>query len=92
MDGGTLSAPHRHEVTLPGYPVPSAHPVTILQSNHDSMGLQGEATGGYAGSVGRATAGDPTLSSLERDLTGRYLGEGTTVVGSQVVTVGRGAP
>lgn len=92
VDGGTLSAPHRHEVTLPGYPVPSAHPVTILQSNHDSMGLQGEATGGYAGSVGRATAGDPTLSSLERDLTGRYLGEGTTVVGSQVVTVGRGAP
>lgn len=92
VDGGTLSAPHRHEVTLPGYPVPSGHPVTILQSNHDSMGLQGEATGGYAGSVGRATAGDPTLSALQHDLTGQYLGEGVTIVDSQVVTVGRGAP
>lgn len=92
VDGGTLGAPNRHEVALPGYPVASADPVTILASNHDSVGLQGDAAGGYAGSVGRATTTDPTLSALQRDLTGTYLGDGTYVAESHVVTVGRGAP
>jgi hypothetical protein len=90
VDGGSLVAPNRHEVSLPGHPVPSLHPVRILESNHDSVGLQGQAEGGYSGSVGRATATDPTLSALQDDLTGRYLGGGTYVAESQVVTVGRG--
>ncbi|WP_299299998.1 WXG100 family type VII secretion target [uncultured Brachybacterium sp.] len=92
VDGGTLRAPNRHEVSLPGYPVPSLHPITVLESNHDSMSPDGDAAGGYSGSVGRATAGDPTLSALQEDLTGRYLGDGTYIAQSQVVTVGRGAP
>lgn len=92
VDGGTLESPNRHEVSLPGYPVRSANPVTILESNHDSVGLDGGVDGGYAGSVGRATGGDPTLSSLQDDLTGQYLGDGTCVGESHVVTVGRGAP
>ncbi|MGP9537777.1 WXG100 family type VII secretion target [Brachybacterium sp. AOP43-C2-M15] len=92
VDGGTLGAPNRHEVSLPGYPVPSLDPISILESNHDSVGLSGEAEGGYSGSVGRAVATDPTLSALERDLTGEYLGDGTYVAESHVVTVGRGEP
>lgn len=92
VDGGTLEAPNRYEVSLPGYPVRSIDPITILESNHDSVGLQGESEGGYAGSVGRATPTDPTLSALQDDLTGRYLGDGTYVAESHVVTVGRGAP
>ncbi|MGO1406937.1 MAG: WXG100 family type VII secretion target [Brachybacterium sp.] len=92
VDGGTLGAPNRHEVSLPGYPVPSLHPVDVLESNHDSMGLDGKPDGGYSGSVGRATSTDPTLSALQQELTGTYLGEGTHVAESHVVTVGRGEP
>ncbi|ASK66560.1 hypothetical protein CFK39_12925 [Brachybacterium avium] len=92
VDGGTLGVPNRHEVSLPGYPVDSLNPVKILESNHDSVGLQGQAEGGYSGSVGRTTATDPTLSALQDDLTGRYLGDGTYVAESHVVSVGRGAP
>lgn len=92
VGGGTLESPNRHEVALPGYPVASMSPVTILESNHDSMGLHGEAAGGYSGSIGRAAATDPTLSALQEDLTGRYLGEGTYIAESHVVTVGRGTP
>lgn len=92
VDGGTLGAPNRHEVSLPGYPVPSLHPVTVLESNHDSMSPNGGADGGYSGSVGRAAATDPTLAALQEDLTGVYLGDGTYVAQSQVVTVGRGEP
>lgn len=92
VDGGILAAPNRHEVSLPGYPVPSLHPVTILESNHDSTSPGGGTGGGYSGSVGRATATDPTLSALQEDLTGVYLGDGTYVAQSQVVTVGRGGP
>ncbi|ATG52609.1 hypothetical protein CFK38_14545 [Brachybacterium vulturis] len=92
VDGGTLGAPNRHEVSLPGYPVPSLHPVRILESNHDSMGLGGQSDGGYSGSVGRATSTDPTLSALQEELTGTYLGEGTYIAESHVVTVGRGEP
>lgn len=92
MDGGTLGAPNRHEVALPGYPVPSPNPVTVLEHNHDSLGPDGELDLGYSGSVDRAARTDPTLSALERELSGTYLGEGTYVAESQVVTVGRGAP
>ena len=92
VDAGSLAAPNRHEVTLPGYPVPSLDPVTILESNHDSVGPQGEADGGYAGSVGRAAQTDPTLRALQEDLTGQYLGDGTRISESHVVTVGRGEP
>ncbi|MDN5901392.1 MAG: hypothetical protein L0H74_15185, partial [Brachybacterium sp.] len=92
VDGGTLEAPTRHEVTLPGYPVPSSDPVAILESNHDSVGLDQEPEGGYSGSIGRATDTDPTLSALQDDLTGVYLGDGTYVTESHVVSVGRGEP
>lgn len=92
VDGGILGAPNRQEVSLPGYPVPSLHPVRVLESNHDSMGLDGQSDGGYSGSVGRATSTDPTLSALQEELTGTYLGEGTYIAESHVVTVGRGEP
>lgn len=90
VDGGTLTAPNRHEVTLDPYPGTQWDPVPVLEENHDSVGPSGEPSGGYAGSVQRATATDPALAALQDDLTGRYLGEGTYVSRSQVVTVGRG--
>jgi hypothetical protein len=90
IDGGTLSAPNRHEVALDPYPVTDWNPKPVLEANHDSMGPERDPDGGYAGSVGRATDTDPTLSALQDDLTGRYLGEGTYIAESHVVTVGRG--
>ena len=92
VDGGTLSAPNRHEVTLDPYPVTGWNPVPVLEANHDSVGPERAPDGGYAGSVGRAPDTDPTLSALQDDLTGRYLGEGTYIAESHVVTVGRGDP
>ena len=92
VDGGTLSAPNRHEVTLDPYPVTGWNPVPVLEANHDSVGPERDPDGGYAGSVGRATDTEPTLSALQDDLTGRYLGEGTYIAESHVVTVGRGDP
>ena len=92
VDGGTLEAPNRHEVSLPGYPVRSLDPGTVLGANHDSVGVDGRSDGGYSGSVGRAQATDPTLSAFQDELTGTYLGDGTYVSRSQVVTVGRGEP
>lgn len=90
IDGGTLSAPNRHEVTLDPYPGTGWDPMPVLAANHDSVGPGRDPDGGYAGSVGRASETDPTLSALQEDLTGVYLGEGTWVARSQVVTVGRG--
>jgi hypothetical protein len=90
VDGGMLAAPNRHEVTLEAYPGTSWDPMPVLAANHDSVGPDGDPAGGYAGSVGRASDTDPTLSVLQDDLTGVYLGEGTYVARSQVVTVGRG--
>ena len=90
IDGGTLSAPNRHEVTLDPYPGTGWNPVPVLEANHDSVRPGKDPSGGYAGSVQRATASDPTLSTLQDDLTGVYLGEGTYVSRSQVVTVVRG--
>ena len=92
VDGGTLEAPNRHEVSLPGYPVRSLDPGTVLGANHDSVGVDGRSDGGYSGSVGRAQSTDPTLSAFQDELTGTYLGDGTYVSRSQVVTVGRGEP
>lgn len=92
VDGGTLAAPNRHEVTLEPYPVTSLNPVPVLEANHDSVGPHHDPSLGYAGSVAQATGSDPTLSALQEDLTGVYLGEGTYVAESQVVTVGRGDP
>ncbi|MGP5624270.1 WXG100 family type VII secretion target [Brachybacterium alimentarium] len=90
--GGThLSAPTRHEVTLAPSPGADVDLIAVLESEHNSVGPGHDPTGGYAGSVARATAGDPTLSALEDDLTGTYLGEGTYVSRSEVVNLGRGA-
>jgi hypothetical protein len=63
-----------------------------LETNHDSVGEDHDPAAGYAGTVGRQTATDPTLAALQQDLEGTYLGAGTTVTASHVVTVGRGAP
>lgn len=90
VDGGVLTAPNRHEVSLPGYPVRTSNPIDVLQHNHDSVGPRGETELGYAGSLGRHSATDPTLSALERDLTGTYIGDGTYVARSHVVEVSRG--
>lgn len=92
VDGGTLSAPNRHEVTLDPYPGTSVNPIPVLEANHNSVGPKGEASGGYAGSVEHAIGTDPTLTALQEDLTGAYLGDGTYVSRTQVVTVGRGEP
>src|SRR5699024_9899795 len=46
VDGGTLSAPNRHEVTLDPYPGTGWDPVPVLEENHDSVGLSGEPSGG----------------------------------------------
>lgn len=91
--GGTrLGAPGLQEVSLDPYPVTGVDPVPVLAANHDSMGPGHDPGGGYSGSLARGTAGDPVLSALQEDLTGLYLGEGTSVSRSLVVTVGRGAP
>lgn len=87
--GSHLQAPNRHEVSLPGYETPSIHPVAILEQNHNSVGVRGEPDLGYAGTVARHSETDPVLSSLQNDLTGVYLGDGTYVAESHVVTVGR---
>lgn len=89
LTGGVLGAPNQHEVSLPGYPTPSANEEEVLRHNHDSVGTHGETDLGYAGSVARATGTDPTLSALQRELTGTYIGEGTEVTSSSVITVGR---
>lgn len=91
--GGTsLGAPNRHEVVLDPYPGSSFDLLPVLEANHDSLGPGGDPEGGYSGSVERGTAGDPTLSALQDDLTGVYLGDGTYVSRTQVVTIGRGEP
>lgn len=90
VDGGSLGAPNRHEVSLPGYPTPISDPMGLMNANHDSTGPNGDPDGGYAGTVARNTATDPTLSALQDDLSGVYLGDDTYVARSTVVEVGRG--
>lgn len=91
--GGTrLGAQGVHEVALAPYPVTGIDLLPVLRANHDSMGPDHDAEGGYSGSLARSTAGDPVLSALQEDLTGVYLGDDTSVSRSLVVTVGRGAP
>lgn len=89
VDGGRLRSPNVHEVVLSG---PSA-PIGMrwLTENHDSVDASGgpRADGGYAATLGATTASDPTLLALERRLTGVYIGPGTEVTSSSVVTVGR---
>jgi hypothetical protein len=106
LGGGSLAAPNVHEVVLDGgYEEPLLDGDEVpadehespgkrwLDSNHDSVGAEdGDPWGGYAGTVGRRTATDPTLAALQHDLEGTYLGPGTTVTASHVVTVGRGEP
>lgn len=92
VDGRRLTAPNRQEVVLDAYPGSGWDPVPVLVENHDALGRGGDPAGGYAGSVQRAAATDPTLSSLQHDLAGTYLGDDVRMVRSTVVTVGRGAP
>lgn len=89
LDGGTLSSSNRHEVSLPGYPTQTWNPIDVLHSNHNAVGPGGETSLGYAGTVGRHTHNDPTLSALQQDLTGVYIGDGTYVSESKVVEAGR---
>lgn len=89
VDGGRLRSPTMHEVVLPGPSAPIGMP--WLRENHDSVGVGGRprAEGGYAATLGASTASDPTLRALEHRLTGTYIGPGTRVTSSSVVTVGR---
>lgn len=88
VGGGALQAPNLHEVVLPGASAPT-HGAEWLHVNHDSVGPEDSADGGYAGSLGRSTDGHPVLGALQDDLTGTYLGDGTYIARSHVVTVGR---
>lgn len=88
IGGGTLQAPNLHEVVLPGTSAPTSG-AEWLHVNHDSVGPGNSPDGGYAGSVGSSTDGHPVLGPLQDDLTGVYLGEGTYVAESHVVSVGR---
>lgn len=83
-----LQSPDVHEVVLPGESARIGMP--WLEANHDSVGRDHDPDAGYAGTLGRSTATDPTLSALQEDTTGVYLGPGTVVTSSSVVTVGRG--
>lgn len=85
--GGPLQAPNVHEVVLPGISAPVGMP--WLEANHDSVGQGNDPSGGYAGTVAQNAATDPTLAALQADTTGVYLGQGTVVTESSVVTVGR---
>ena len=88
VDGGRLASPQVREVLLDsGESAWDAG--DWLRRNHDSLGPQGEPDRGYAGTLAHATAEDPVLRGLERELTGAYLGEGTVVTASHVVEVGR---
>ncbi|WP_058235500.1 WXG100 family type VII secretion target [Devriesea agamarum] len=93
FDGTHLNHPHVHEVELPGYrDAPSSK---YLVDNHDSIPRDSAGNPekkGYYRSVEAHTGSDPTLSALQRDLTGRYIGSGTVVTRDSVVTVGRGQP
>ena len=88
IGGGRLQAPNLHEVVLPGTAAPTSG-AEWLHVNHDSVGPDGEPHLGYAGTVGRSTESHPVLGPLQNDLTGVYLGDGTYVAESHVVTVGR---
>lgn len=88
IGGGRLQAPNLHEVVLPGTAAPTSG-TEWLHVNHDSVGPAGEPHLGYAGTVGRSTESHPVLGPLQNDLTGVYLGDGTYVAESHVVTVGR---
>lgn len=88
VSGGTLQSPNVHEVILPGRPA-GTQGAEWLHVNHDSVGAGGDPNGGYSGSVGSSTQGHPVLGPLQSDLSGVYLGDGTYVSRSHVVTVGR---
>ncbi|PZP15255.1 MAG: hypothetical protein DI611_09810 [Brachybacterium faecium] len=88
IGGGRLQAPNLHEVVLPGTAAPTSG-AEWLHVNHDSVGPENSADGGYAGTLGRSTDGHPVLGALQDDLTGVYMGDGTYVSESHVVTVGR---
>lgn len=92
VGGGALASSNVHEVVLDGGYDQDAGK-DWLEANHDSVGNPDkDPEAGYAGTVGRQTATDPTLAALQQDLEGTYLGAGTTVTASHVVTVGRGDP
>lgn len=91
IDGGTLSAPNLHEVVLPGSSGQLSQGTQPLFDNHDSYSAD-DPSFGYYGSVQEASSTDPVLTALQNDLTGVYLGDGTYVAESHVVTVGRGDP
>lgn len=91
MGGGTLGAPNVHEVVLPGSTQHASDGTAGVAANHDSYDSASPADL-YHGSVQEHTASDPVLSALQRDLDGRYIGEGTYVSRATVVDVGRGEP
>ncbi|MFC7374848.1 MULTISPECIES: WXG100 family type VII secretion target [unclassified Brachybacterium] len=86
---GSLQAPNVHEVVLEGCPGRVSDGTEPLFGNHDSYDPNDPAYG-YYGSVQAATGADPVLSGLQEDISGSYIGDGTYVAESHVVTVGRG--
>lgn len=92
IDGRSFQAPNVHDVQLPGYEMPiqgASDLMPWMYENHDSV-AGADGTGGYRDSIAAAQGTDPTLSALQNDLTGVYLGDGTYVAKETVVTVGRG--
>lgn len=88
VGGGTLQSANVHEVVLPGTSAPTSG-AEWLHVNHDSVGPGGDPNGGYAGTLGTSMNGHPVLEPLQNDLSGVYIGDGTYVSESHVVTVGR---
>lgn len=91
VDGSRVAAPNLREARLDAPQQTHGGP-SQLENAHDSVlhtphGV--DPTGGYVGSVRAGTPADPVLSGLQQELTGRYLGEGVTVVADRVVEVGR---
>lgn len=91
VGGGSLETPNVHEVVLPGSPGLLSEGTTPLFDNHDSYSANDPGYG-YYGSVQEGAASGPVLSALQDELSGVYLGDGTEVIDSHVVTVGRGEP
>ena len=89
VDGTVLTAPNVHEVVVPGTAGFISDGRAPLETNHDSYRAD-LPDYGYYPSVVAATQTDPVLAALQRDLDGVYIGPGTEVVETTVVTVGRG--
>lgn len=91
VDGTRVSSDQLQEVWLPA-PEQTYDEAGQLRNAHDSVletsrGV--DPTGGYTGSVRAAAGAHPVLVDLQRDLEGRYVGDGAVLLEDVVVDVGR---